>query len=454
MATAGRARRAAYDRFGGIRVMACAAALMGLCGGLPATAAAWAARRRACARGAGTARLEPAVALEEGRPGQRVDGDPGPIRTGDLPLRGRSIQLSYGAMQPGSLQATCPALQAFMFGRAWLRVAWPIGALCYHRRFSSSRPPPARDGAKQRNEIQSLHVFRAAQVPWPGRDQRWHVPGQREWSSATSGELITPVNPTTGEPIAQVRATTEAEYETVVARAQEAFKVWRTTPAPRRGEAVRLCGEALRRHKDALGSLVALEMGKSKPEGDGEVQEMIDIADFAVGQSRMLYGYTMHSERPGHRMYEQYHPLGLVGIISAFNFPVAVWSWNSFLAAICGDVHRKPSNKTPDRHRLAEDLQRRPARSRLPGHLLPDQRCTALSEKMVDDRRAADQLHRLDPGRSHRQREGRAPPRPLPGTRRQQRHHPGRNRRPEAGRAGHRSAPSAPPASAAPPPAA
>ncbi|WP_256843404.1 aldehyde dehydrogenase family protein, partial [Pseudomonas aeruginosa] len=139
--------------------------------------------------------------------------------------------------------------------------------------------------------------------------------------------MITPVNPTTGEPIAQVRATTEAEYETVVARAQEAFKVWRTTPAPRRGEAVRLCGEALRRHKDALGSLVALEMGKSKPEGDGEVQEMIDIADFAVGQSRMLYGYTLHSERPGHRMYEQYHPLGLVGIISAFNFPVAVWSW-------------------------------------------------------------------------------------------------------------------------------
>jgi len=111
--------------------------------------------------------------------------------------------------------------------------------------------------------------------------------GNGEWSSATSGELITPVNPTTGEPIAQVRATTEAEYETVVARAQEAFKIWRTTPAPRRGEAVRLCGEALRKHKDALGSLVALEMGKSKPEGDGEVQEMIDIADFAVGQSRI-----------------------------------------------------------------------------------------------------------------------------------------------------------------------
>ncbi len=109
-------------------------------------------------------------------------------------------------------------------------------------------------------------------------------------------------------------------------------------PAPRRGEAIRLCADALRKHKDALGSLVALEMGKSKPEGDGEVQEMIDIGDFAVGLSRQLYGLTMHSERPGHRMYEQWHPLGLVGIISAFNFPVAVWAWNAFVAAVCGDI--------------------------------------------------------------------------------------------------------------------
>lgn len=172
--------------------------------------------------------------------------------------------------------------------------------------------------------------------------------GRGEWSSATGAGLITSMNPTTGEAIATVEATTKVDYETVIARAQEAFKVWRTTPAPRRGEAIRLCGEALRKHKDALGSLVALEMGKSKPEGDGEVQEMIDIADFAVGQSRMLYGYTMHSERPGHRMYEQYHPLGLVGIISAFNFPVAVWSWNSFLAAVCGDICIwKPSDKVP-----------------------------------------------------------------------------------------------------------
>ena len=172
--------------------------------------------------------------------------------------------------------------------------------------------------------------------------------GNGEWSTATDAGVITPVNPTTGEAIAQVHATTDADYETIVARAQEAFKAWRTTPAPRRGEAVRLCGEALRANKDALGSLVALEMGKSKPEGDGEVQEMIDIADFAVGQSRMLYGYTMHSERPGHRMYEQWHPVGLVGIVSAFNFPVAVWAWNAFLATICGDICLwKPSPKTP-----------------------------------------------------------------------------------------------------------
>ncbi len=172
--------------------------------------------------------------------------------------------------------------------------------------------------------------------------------GRDEWSTTTGAGLLQSVNPTTGETIATVEATSDADYERIVARAQAAFKIWRTTPAPRRGEAVRLCGDALRKHKDALGSLVALEMGKSKPEGDGEVQEMIDIADFAVGQSRMLYGYTMHSERPGHRMYEQYQPLGLVGIISAFNFPVAVWAWNSFLAAICGDICIwKPSNKTP-----------------------------------------------------------------------------------------------------------
>jgi aldehyde dehydrogenase (NAD+) len=172
--------------------------------------------------------------------------------------------------------------------------------------------------------------------------------GQGQWGDSDAAGLIASFDPATGNKLGEVTASSAAEYEIIVERAQAAFKIWRTTPAPRRGEAIRLCGEALRKHKDALGSLVALEMGKIKSEGDGEVQEMIDIADFAVGQARMLYGLTMHSERPGHRMYEQWHPLGLVGIISAFNFPVAVWSWNAFLAAICGDICIwKPSPKTP-----------------------------------------------------------------------------------------------------------
>jgi len=172
--------------------------------------------------------------------------------------------------------------------------------------------------------------------------------GNGEWSTTADAGVLEPINPSNNEVIARVQSSSEADYELIMQRAQAAFKIWRTTPAPRRGEAVRLCGEALRQHKDALGSLVALEMGKIKPEGDGEVQEMIDIADFAVGQSRMLYGYTMHSERPGHRMYEQWQPLGIVGVISAFNFPVAVWAWNSFLAAICGNITIwKPSPKVP-----------------------------------------------------------------------------------------------------------
>jgi aldehyde dehydrogenase (NAD+) len=130
--------------------------------------------------------------------------------------------------------------------------------------------------------------------------------------------------------------------------AESVFETWRRVPAPRRGEAVRLCTEALRKNKDALGSLVSLEMGKIKAEGDGEVQEMIDIGDFALGQSRMLYGLTMHSERPQHRMYEQWHPLGIVGVITSFNFPVAVWAWNALLSAICGNVTVwKPSSKCP-----------------------------------------------------------------------------------------------------------
>ncbi|MBN8265131.1 MAG: aldehyde dehydrogenase family protein [Xanthomonadales bacterium] len=172
--------------------------------------------------------------------------------------------------------------------------------------------------------------------------------GNGEWSKTNDAGVLEPVNPTTGDVLGRVHASSKADYDLLVERAQAAFKVWRTTPAPRRGEAIRLCADALRAHKDALGSLVALEMGKSKPEGDGEVQEMIDIGEFAVGLSRQLYGLTMHSERPGHRMYEQWHPIGLVGIISAFNFPVAVWAWNSFVAAVCGDISIwKPSPKTP-----------------------------------------------------------------------------------------------------------
>jgi aldehyde dehydrogenase (NAD+) len=169
-----------------------------------------------------------------------------------------------------------------------------------------------------------------------------------ESSEDAAGEIIESVNPATGDLIASVRSTTRKEYEMLIEKAQESFRTWRTIPAPVRGNAVRLIANALRENKDALGSLVSLEMGKIKAEGDGEVQEMIDIADFAVGQSRMLYGQTMHSERPEHRMYEQWHPLGLVGTISAFNFPVAVYAWNACLAAICGNVNIwKPSPKTP-----------------------------------------------------------------------------------------------------------
>ena len=172
--------------------------------------------------------------------------------------------------------------------------------------------------------------------------------GQGEWSKTADAGVLEPVNPSDGSVLAKVQSSSQSDYDTIVERAQTAFKVWRTTPAPRRGEAVRLCAEALRTHKDALGSLVALEMGKSKPEGDGEVQEMIDIGEFAVGLSRQLYGLTMHSERPGHRMYEQWHPIGIVGVISAFNFPVAVWAWNAFVAAVCGDITIwKPSPKVP-----------------------------------------------------------------------------------------------------------
>ncbi len=168
-----------------------------------------------------------------------------------------------------------------------------------------------------------------------------------EWRAGAGGEL-TSVNPATAEPIATVQQASAADYEAVVAAAHEAFREWRVLPAPQRGEYVRRIGNALRDAKEPLGALVALEMGKIKAEGEGEVQEMIDVADFAVGLSRQLYGLTIASERPRHRMMEQWHPLGPVGVITAFNFPVAVWSWNACIAAVCGDsLIWKPSSQVP-----------------------------------------------------------------------------------------------------------
>jgi aldehyde dehydrogenase (NAD+) len=163
-----------------------------------------------------------------------------------------------------------------------------------------------------------------------------------------TSDILESFSPVDGKKIAAVEITTKEAYEQVITKAQEAFKIWRITPAPKRGEIVRQMGEEFRKHKDDLGRLVSWEMGKSLQEGLGEVQEIIDICDFAVGLSRQLYGLTMHSERPSHRMYEQWHPLGIVGIITAFNFPAAVWGWNAMLAWVCGDVCVwKPSEKTP-----------------------------------------------------------------------------------------------------------
>ena len=166
--------------------------------------------------------------------------------------------------------------------------------------------------------------------------------------SFSGGSAFSSSSPVDGSTIGSVSSTTQSEYEEVMQAATTAFKDWRTVPAPKRGELVRQFGNRLRELKEPLGKLVSFEMGKSYQEGLGEVQEMIDICDFAVGLSRQLHGLTMHSERPGHRMYEQYHPLGVVGIISAFNFPVAVWAWNAAIALVCGDVCVwKPSEKTP-----------------------------------------------------------------------------------------------------------
>jgi aldehyde dehydrogenase (NAD+) len=167
-------------------------------------------------------------------------------------------------------------------------------------------------------------------------------------SDVHCADVLSSNNPSNGEFIAAVACCSLDDYQVVMERAADAFLTWRETPAPRRGDIIRQIGVSLRAHKEELSRLISLEMGKSKQEAEGEVQEMIDMADFSVGQSRMLYGKTMHSERPQHRMYEQWHPLGVVGVISAFNFPVAVWAWNAFLAAVCGNVTIwKPSSSTP-----------------------------------------------------------------------------------------------------------
>ncbi len=180
------------------------------------------------------------------------------------------------------------------------------------------------------------------------REVNFGASSGQEWFESTAGGEINVYSPATGEFIAKVFQATDEDYERVMQRAADAFRWWRTVPAPKRGEIVRIIGNKLREYKQPLGMLVSYEMGKSLQEGLGEVQEMIDICDFAVGQSRQLYGFTMHSERDKHRMYDQYHPLGTVLTISAFNFPVAVWSWNAMLAAVCGDVNLwKPSSKVP-----------------------------------------------------------------------------------------------------------
>jgi aldehyde dehydrogenase (NAD+) len=216
--------------------------------------------------------------------------------------------------------------------------------------------------------------------------------GARGWSGASDAATIEVRNPASDRAIAGVRAASATDYEDVLRSATAAAAEWRRVPAPKRGEIVRLVAEELRRFKADLGTLVSLENGKILAEGLGEVQEMIDIADFAVGQSRMLYGLTLQSERPQHRMYEQWHPLGVVGIISAFNFPVAVWSWNAFLAAVCGNVSVwKPSPKTPLSAIAVQRLCNRvlEAQHAPPIFQLFIDAGTELATRLVDDRRVA-----------------------------------------------------------------
>ncbi len=206
------------------------------------------------------------------------------------------------------------------------------------------------------------------------------------------GEELSSYSPVDGKLIGKVKSSTKDDYEVVIKRAQSAFKEWRMIPAPKRGEIVRQFGDKLREKKASLGKLVSYEMGKSYQEGLGEVQEMIDICDFSVGLSRQLYGSTIHSERPLHRMYDQYHPLGIVGVISAFNFPVAVWAWNTCLALVCGDVVVwKPSEKTPlcavaCQHILAEVLKANNISEGVSSLVMGDK---AIGELIAQDRRIA-----------------------------------------------------------------
>ena len=216
--------------------------------------------------------------------------------------------------------------------------------------------------------------------------------GSTGWSTSTEAPLANVRNPADGALLAQVRPASAEDYEAIMSSALAAAAAWRLVPAPKRGEAVRLLGEELRRHKQDLGTLVSLENGKILAEGLGEVQEMIDLADFALGQSRMLYGLTMHSERPQHRMSEQWLPLGVVGIITAFNFPVAVWSWNAFLGAICGNACVwKPSPKTPLTALAVQMLCNRvmAAQQLPPIFQLFIDFGTELATRFVDDRRVA-----------------------------------------------------------------
>lgn len=209
-------------------------------------------------------------------------------------------------------------------------------------------------------------------------------------SQLNSVDDIVSINPADESMIASVSPCSHVDYEVIIQKLLIAQNAWRCVPAPKRGDIIRQIGQALREHKDLLGSLVSMEMGKSKQEGDGEVQEMIDIADFAVGQSRMMYGKTMHSERPDHRMYEHWHPYGIVGIITAFNFPVAVWAWNAFIAAVCGNVCLwKPSPKTPlcaiAVHQLCARVLAKNACPDIFAYMIPSDQQTL--DNMVDDRR-------------------------------------------------------------------